>query len=104
LTEPFVRGQIREYSGLNKNNHSTRYKMNSNDNEVYVVKCTNDNLEDVLCMLKMSARVLHVDSVSCCIKTFSIDSIMKRRLTDAGASFWQEPEYVVAKAAAGRRL
>ena len=77
--------------------------MNSNDNDVYVVKCTKDNLEDVHCMLKMSARVLHVDTASCCIKTFSIDSTVKRRLTDAGASFWQEPEYAVAKAASGRR-
>lgn len=78
--------------------------MNSNDNDIYVVKCTKDNLEDVHCMLKMSARVLHVDTANCCIKTFSIDSIMKRRLTDAGASFWQEPEYVVAKAAIAQRL
>ena len=79
--------------------------MNSNDNDVYVVQCTKDNLEDIHCMLKMAVRVLHVDTASCCIKTFSIDSIMKRRLADAGASFWQEPEYAVAKAAAtGRRF
>lgn len=78
-------------------------KMNSNDNNVYVVKCTKDNLEDVHCMLKMSARVLHVDAATCCIKTFSIDSTVKRRLTDAGASFWEESNHAVAKAAAGNR-
>jgi len=78
--------------------------MNSNDNNVYVVQCTKDNLEDVHCMLKMSAHVIEMNTASCCIKTFSIDSTTKRRLTDAGASFWQEQECVVAKAAAmGRR-
>jgi hypothetical protein len=71
--------------------------MNSNDNDVYVVKCTKDNLDDVHCMLKMTAHVLHVDTASCCIKTFSIDSTVKRRLTDAGASFWQEPVYATGR-------
>jgi hypothetical protein len=71
--------------------------MNSNDNNVYVVQCTKDSLEDVHCMLKMSARVIGVDSASYCIKTLSIDSTTKRRLTDVGASFWPEPEYAVAK-------
>jgi hypothetical protein len=71
--------------------------MNSNDNSsVYVVQCTKDNLEDVHCMLKMSARVLDVDTTNNCIKTFSIDSTTKRRLSDAGASFWQEVACVSA--------
>ena len=78
--------------------------MNSNDNYVYVVQCTKDNLEDIHCMLKMSVHVLEVDIASHCIKTFSIDSTTKRRLTDAGASFWQEPEYTAAKTVAGRKF
>ena len=79
--------------------------MNSNDNNnVYVVQCTKENLEDVHCMLKMSARVLGVDSASCCIKTLSIDSTTKRRLDDAGASFWQESDHAVMVSAAGRRF
>ena len=87
---------------LNRN-HQRVEKMSSNDNNVYVVKCTKDSLEDVHCMLKMSARVITVDTASCCIKTFSIDSTTKRRLTDVGASFWEEPNYTVAKAVTGRR-
>ena len=78
--------------------------MSSNDNSVYVVQCTRDNLEDVHCMLKMAVRVLDVDLANSCIKTFSLDSMMKRRLGDAGVSFWQEPAYTMAKAVAGRRL
>ena len=77
--------------------------MNSNDNNVYVVQCTKDNLEDVHCMLKMFVRVLDVDFAKCSIKTLSIDSPLKRRLSDAGASFWQEPGHAVAKYATGRR-
>lgn len=78
--------------------------MNSNDNIVYIVQCTKDNLEDIHCMLKMSVRVLDVDFANHCIKTFTIDSTMKRRLTDSGASFWQEPEYAVVKVATGRKF
>ena len=78
--------------------------MNSNDNNVYVVQCNKDNLEDVHCMLKMSVRVLEVDFANHCIKTFTIDSTMKRRLSDVGASYWLEPEYTVAKVAAGRKF
>ena len=78
--------------------------MNSNDNNVYVVQCTKDNLDDVHCMLKMSARILDIDSVTCSIKTRSIDSMTKKRLCDAGASFWQETVHAVAKPAIGRRF
>jgi len=78
--------------------------MNSNDNHVYIVQCTKDNLEDIHCMLKMAVHVLDVDFANHSIKTFSIDSTTKRRLTDAGASFWQEPEYAVAKAVVGRKF
>ena len=74
------------------------------DNNIYyVVQCTKDNLEDVHCMLKMSVDVLDVDFANRCIKTFSIDSTTKRRLSDAGASFWQEPGHAVMRSVAGRR-
>ena len=80
--------------------------MNSNDNNnnYYVVQCTRDNLEDVHCMLKMSVHVLDVDFKSNCIKTFSIDSTTKKRLCDAGASFWQETGHAAMKAVAGQKL
>ena len=75
----------------------------TNDNNIYVVKCSQENFEDVHCMVKMFVRVLEVDQATCCIKASSLDSTMKKRLTDTGASFWQEPEYAVGRMAAGRR-
>ncbi|MBU6475814.1 MAG: hypothetical protein KGQ70_07590 [Alphaproteobacteria bacterium] len=47
-------------------------------------------------MLVMSSRVVDVDFVNHCIKTPSIDNLTKKRLSDAGASFWQETAGVVA--------
>lgn len=70
--------------------------MNTNDNNPYVVKCSKDIFEDVLCMVKMSGRVIDADPAAGRIKTFSLDSCLKKRLADTGASFWQEPEYAVA--------
>lgn len=65
--------------------------FNSNDNaNLYVVQCTKDNIDDVHCMLQMSANILDIDFQNHSIKTASLDGLMKRRLTDAGASFWQE--------------
>ncbi len=78
-------------------------KMNSNDNQLYVVQCTKDNLEDVHCMLVMSSRVVDVDFVNHCIKTPSLDNLTKRRLSDAGASFWQETNCVIASQAVPAR-
>jgi hypothetical protein len=75
----------------------------TNDNNIYVVKCNKDNFEDVHCMVKMFVRVLEADPVSCCIKASALDSCLKQRLTDTGASFWQEPAYAVARAAVGGR-
>ncbi len=77
--------------------------MNSNDNQLYVVQCTKENLEDVHCMLVMSSRVLDVDFVNHCIKTPSIDNLTKRRLSDAGASFWQETSSAVTSQTPVRR-
>lgn len=78
--------------------------MNSNDNSVYVVQCTKDNLEDVRCILMMSVHVLDTDFENNRLKTFTIDSLTKKRLQDVGVSFWQEPAYTAAKAVAGRKF
>lgn len=77
--------------------------MNINDNHKYVVKCSQENFEDVLCMVKMCVRVIEADATTFSIKTFSLDSCLKKRLTDTGASFWQEPVYQAVRVAAGRR-
>ncbi len=78
--------------------------MNDNDNNIYIVQCTKENFEDVQCMVSMFAHVLDADPVKCCIKTFTLDSTMKKRLGDAGASFWQESAYAVTKSLMRQRL
>lgn len=74
-----------------------------NDNIAYIVQCTRDNFEDAKYALKMFCRVVEVDEENCCIRTISLDSTMKKRLDSLGASFWQEPEYVVTKSVSGRK-
>lgn len=74
------------------------------DNSVYVVKCRADNFEDVQCMLQIFVQVLDIDPVNFCIRTFSLDSTIKQRLGDIGASFWQEVGYSPARAVAGRKF
>jgi hypothetical protein len=59
-----------------------------NDNNIYIVQCTRDN----------------IDPRSYCIKTFSLDSTMKRRLDEIGASFWEEPAHTITKSAVGKGL
>jgi hypothetical protein len=68
-----------------------------NDNDIYIVQCTKDNFEDVQCTVQMFARVIDMDREGYCIKTFSLDSMTKRRLCDMGASFWPEAEHPVIK-------
>lgn len=75
----------------------------TNNNNIYVVKCSQENFEDVHCMVKMFVRVIEADPTTCCIKASTLDSTMKRRLTDTGASFWQEPGYALARVASGSR-
>lgn len=75
--------------------------MNINDNNLYVVKCSKENFDDVHCMVTMFTRVVSVDAATCCIKTSALDSTLKKRLSDTGASFWPEPSYMVARAASG---
>jgi hypothetical protein len=78
--------------------------MNDNENNVYIVQCTKDNFDDVQYMVKMFVQVVDIDPVKYCIKTISLDSIIKKRLCDAGASFWQEPSYAVARSIIRGRL
>lgn len=75
-----------------------------NDNTAYIVKCSKENFEDVHCMVQMFGRVIDVDAMNCCIKTFTLDSTMKQRLGDIGASFWQERDCGVVKSVMSRRL
>lgn len=66
-----------------------------NDNTTYIVKCSEENFEDIHCMVQVFGHIIDVDVQNCCIKTASLDSTMKRRLGDIGASFWEEPVYTV---------
>ena len=74
-----------------------------NDNNAYIVQCTRDNFDDVKYLVQVFGLVLDVDYKTYCIKTFSLDGLMKQRLDEIGASFWQEPDYAVTKSAMGRR-
>jgi hypothetical protein len=75
-----------------------------NDNNAYIVQCTQANFDDARYLVQMFCRVIDIDHKGYCIKTFSLDSTIKRRLDEIGASFWPEPDYAVTKSAAGRRL
>ena len=75
-----------------------------NDNNAYIVQCTQDNFEDAKCMVQMYCRIINIDVKNYCIKTFSLDSLMKRRLDDIGVSFWEEHECISTKAAFTRGL
>jgi hypothetical protein len=62
--------------------------MNADD--TYIVQCNEENFEEARYHLQMFAHVVDIDSANCCIRTYSLDSTIKRRLGDIGASFWQE--------------
>ncbi|MCE9508375.1 MAG: hypothetical protein K8R48_08730 [Alphaproteobacteria bacterium] len=75
-----------------------------NDNNAYIVQCTQANFDDARYLVQMFCRVIDIDHKNYHIKTFSLDSTIKRRLDEIGASFWQEPDYAVTKSVMGKRL
>jgi hypothetical protein len=75
-----------------------------NDNNAYIVQCSQANFEDVKYLVQMFCRVIDIDHRNCCIKTFSLDSTIKKRLDEIGASFWPEPDYAVTKSVLGKRF
>ena len=68
-----------------------------NDNNAYIVQCNQANFDDARYLVQMFCRVIDIDHKNYNIKTFSLDSTIKRRLDEIGASFWPEPDYVVTK-------
>jgi len=74
-----------------------------NDNNAYIVQCTRNNFDDAKYLVQMFCRVIEIDHKNYCIKTLSLDGLMKKRLDEIGASFWQEPDYAVTKSAMGRK-
>jgi hypothetical protein len=75
-----------------------------NDNNTYIVQCTKDNFDDARYLVQIFCRVIETDTQNYCIKTFSLDSTMKKRLDEIGASFWQEPDYAITKSVMGKRF
>jgi len=61
-----------------------------NDNSVYIIKCSDSNFDDAQYLARMFCRIIEVDNSGLCIKTHSLDSTIKQRLDEIGASFWQE--------------
>ena len=66
--------------------------------ETYVVQCNCQNFDDAKYLVQLFANIIDVDNSNYSIKTFSLDSIMKQRLTEIGASFWRETQYTVKTA------
>ncbi len=75
-----------------------------NDNNAYIVQCTHQNFEDAKYLINLFCKIIAVDSKNYCIKTFSLDSTIKKRLGEIGASFWQQPNYTVKKSIMGGRV
>ncbi len=73
-----------------------------NDNDAYIVQCNCENFDDAQYLVKVFCRILAVDTKNFSIKTCALDSTIKKRLDEIGASFWQEPEYALNKPGAGR--
>ncbi|MFH1157748.1 MAG: hypothetical protein V1721_02520 [Pseudomonadota bacterium] len=73
-----------------------------NDNNAYIVQCTRENFDEVTCLVRIFGQILDIDQTNYCIKTFSLDGSMKKRIDEVGASFWQEPDYPIAKSVTGR--
>ncbi len=72
-----------------------------NDNNAYIVQCTRENYDEAKYLIQMFCRILAVDDKTYCIKTFSLDSTLKQRLDEMGASFWQESSCTIKKSAVG---
>lgn len=62
----------------------------------YIVQCDGDNFQSVQNLLKIFSTVIEVDAENFTIKSGDIDGILKQKIADLGASFWQEAEYAVA--------
>jgi len=70
----------------------------------YIIQCAQDNFEEAKCVVQMFCKILDIDEQNFSIKTPPLDSTMKRRLDEIGASFWPESAYAAAKSVAGRGL
>jgi|GEM_PF-5075802 len=62
----------------------------------YIVQCSRDNFETIQNLLKIFTTIIEVDTDNLTIKAGDIDSILKEKIADFGASFWQEAEYDIA--------
>ena len=61
-----------------------------NDTRAYMVQCNRDNFDDAKYLMQIFANVLDIDSEKYTIKVVSLDSIMKQKLSNIGAGFWEE--------------
>lgn len=68
--------------------------------DLYVVQCEQDNFEDAKCLLQMFCRIVSVDERNHRLTTYALEGMLKQRLVDLGASFWQEHFYEAEKRAA----
>lgn len=74
-----------------------------NDNNLYVVQCTQENFEDAKYLVQVFCQIVDIDTSNYCLRTFSLDGTMKQKLDQIGASFWQESACTLAKPVLVRR-
>ena len=68
------------------------------EDNTYIVQCNSENFDDAQYLIHMFANVIDIDNSNYSIKTFSLDSLMKQRLTELGVSFWEEVNYGIKRA------
>ena len=68
-----------------------------NDTNSYIVQCNRDNFDDVRYLMQIFANILDIDSEKYTIKVLSLDSIMKQKLSNIGAGFWEETEVSISR-------
>lgn len=66
---------------------------------IYIVQGDSDNFENIRNLLNIFTDIIEVDEESFSLKTTAIDSILKQKVADLGASFWQEGEYSISNIA-----
>jgi len=65
----------------------------------YIVQCNRENFDDIKHLVQLFSNIIDIDKDSNIIKTLSLDSITKQRLTELGVGFWEETESYIKSAA-----
>ena len=70
-----------------------------NSSSYYIVQGNSENFDNIRNLLNIFTDILEVNEEAFTLKTTAIDSILKQKVADLGASFWQEDEYSISRIA-----